>query len=126
MQKLARPATGKRILIVEDDAAVRVVMQHVLFTAGYVVDAVATMAAALFKLDNYSYHLILTDDRLPDGRGVHIADIARGRNMDAVVVTGFMLHSRKADLERHEHLMKPVRADELVEAVDRHMANIPC
>jgi CheY-like chemotaxis protein len=124
VKKVTRPLNGKRILIVEDDTHARAVMQHVLLSAGYTVDAVGTAAAALDKLDGHAYHLILTDDRLPDGRGVHVADVAREKGVDAVVVTGYMLHSEKADLERHEHLMKPVRADELVEAVDRHLQKI--
>jgi DNA-binding NtrC family response regulator len=124
VKKVTRPLNGKHILIVEDDTHTRAVMLHVLLSAGYTVDTVGTATAALDKLDRHAYHLILTDDRLPDGRGVHVADVAREKGMDAVVVTGYMLHSARVDLERHEHLMKPVRADELVEAVDRHLEKI--
>jgi DNA-binding NtrC family response regulator len=124
VKKVTRPANGRHILLVEDDAQVRTVMQHVLLSAGYMVDAVATVAAALDQLGQHAYHLVLTDDRLPDGRGVHVADVAREKGMDAVVVTSYMLQSAKADLERYEHLMKPVRADELVEVVDRHLQKI--
>ena len=122
VQKVIRPETGKRILVVEDDEPVRVLVHHVLLSAGYVVDSVGTMASALARLDAHAYHLVLTDDRLPDGRGVNIARIAKARGMDAVVLTGYMLQSTAADLDAHEHLMKPVRPGELVAAVDRHLA----
>jgi CheY-like chemotaxis protein len=122
VRKVIRPTTGKRILVVEDEESVRVLLHHVLLSAGFDVDSVSTMAGALARLDAHAYHLVLTDDRLPDGRGVEIAAIAKKKGMDAVVLTGYMLQSASADLDAHEHLMKPIRPDELVQAVDRHMA----
>lgn len=122
MRRVIRRETEKRILVVEDDEPVRTLLHHVLLSAGYAVDSVSTMASALARLDARAYHLVLTDDRLPDGRGVRIAEIAKARGMDAVVLTGYMLQSAPGDLDAHEHLMKPVRPDELVAAVDRHMA----
>ena len=89
---------------------------------GFVVDSVATMREAFAQLDERTYHLVLTDDRLPDGRGVRIAEHAKALGVDAVVITGYMLQSAAADLDAHEHLMKPIRPDELIEVVDRHMA----
>jgi CheY-like chemotaxis protein len=122
VQKMMRPASGKRILLVEDEEQVRVLMQHVLLSAGYTVDSVASVAAAIEKIESRRYHLIMTDDRLPDGRGVAVADIARERGMDAVVITGYMLQAAKADLDRHDYLMKPLRPDELVAAADARLA----
>jgi CheY-like chemotaxis protein len=98
-----------------------VLMQHVLLAAGYVVDVAATAKAALSLLDSRRYHLVLTDDRLPDGRGVHIAEVARERETRAVVITGYALRSSKGDLERYDHLLKPVRPAELVEAVEQRL-----
>jgi DNA-binding NtrC family response regulator len=120
--KVIRTRSGKRILVVEDDEQVRVLVHHVLLSAGFEVDSVSTMASALVHLESHAYHLVLTDDRLPDGRGVRLAAIAKEKGMDAVVLTGYMLQSTSADLDAHEHLMKPVRPDELVQAIERHMA----
>jgi DNA-binding NtrC family response regulator len=121
VSKVIRPGIGKRILVVEDEEPVRLLLHHVLLSAGFIVDSVGTMAGALTHLDARTYHLVLTDDRLPDGRGVRIAEIAKRRGVDAVVVTGYMLQSAAADLDAHEHLMKPVRPDELVAVVDRYV-----
>jgi DNA-binding NtrC family response regulator len=126
VQKVMRPATGKRILLVEDEEQVRVLMQHVLLSAGYTVDSVSSVAAAIEKIESHWYHLVMTDDRLPDGRGIAIADIARERGMDAVVVTGYMLQAAKADLDRHDYLMKPLRPEELVAAADERLARSEC
>jgi CheY-like chemotaxis protein len=125
VRKVIRSASGKRILVVEDDQPVRVLLHHVLLSAGFTVDSVDTMANALSYLQSRDYHLVLTDDRLPDGRGVRIAAIAKAKGVDAVVLTGYMLQSTAADLDAHEHLMKPIRPDELIDVVDRHLAGSP-
>jgi DNA-binding response OmpR family regulator len=64
---------------------------------------------------------VLPDDRLPDGPGTRIAEVARERDMDAVVSTGDALQSVKQDRERYDYLLKPVRPAELIEAIERHL-----
>jgi DNA-binding NtrC family response regulator len=96
-------------------------LQHVLLAAGYAVDVADSVQAALAHLDAHRYHLVLTDDRLPDGRGTHIAEVARERDMDAVVITGYALQSAQQDRERYDYLLKPVRPAELLEAIARHL-----
>jgi DNA-binding response OmpR family regulator len=110
-----------RVLLVEDEQDVRVLLHNVLLAAGYHVDSVGNKAAALALLDTLRYDLVLTDDRLPDGRGIEIADGAREQGMDALVVTGFGTRITKEEIARHEVLLKPLRPNELVEAVDRHV-----
>lgn len=121
MEKVTRPPGGKRILVLEDDQHVRDLLYHVLLSAGYVVDSVGTVGAAAALLERHHYHLVLADDELPDGRGVDIADKARARGIDAVVVTGYALRMAKEDLSRHDLLIKPVSPAELVGAVERHI-----
>jgi two-component system, OmpR family, alkaline phosphatase synthesis response regulator PhoP len=123
VSKLVRPATGKSILVVEDEEPVRTLLYHVLASAGYAVDTVATAAAALEHMEQRLYHLVLTDDRLPDGRGVAIADRAAARGMKAVIVTGYALNMAKDEVARHEHMLKPVTPRELVSAVERHIGS---
>jgi DNA-binding NtrC family response regulator len=98
-------------------------MQNVLLAAGYHVESVGTMSAGLACVEANRYDLILTDERLPDGRGVQIADRATELGMDAVVITGYGMNARRADADRHEFLLKPMRPEELVEAVDRHVTD---
>ena len=121
VSKLVRPATGKRILVVEDDELIRTLLAHVLASAGYAVDTAATAAAALEHIAAQHYHLVLTDDRLPDGRGVAIADHATAKGMDAVIVTGYASRMVKDDIARHDHILKPVTPNELVRTVERHI-----
>jgi CheY-like chemotaxis protein len=66
----------KRILLVEDEPAVRDVLAHVLWTEGYHVDAAATFPEAITLLDTVVYDLVIADWRLPEGNGLLLADIA--------------------------------------------------
>ena len=108
-----------RILLVEDDRDVRMLLEHVLLDAGYVVDCVSSVAAACLCLAESKYDLVLTDGKLGDGSGITIADDAADRGMKALVVTGYMLQLSKDELDRHEFLMKPVRSGELLAAIER-------
>jgi DNA-binding response OmpR family regulator len=108
-----------RILLVEDDPDVRPILELVLREAGYEVDAVVTVAAAKALLDSQPYDLVVTDGRLPDGHGVQVADKAAAMGIPRFILTGYLFQSSPADLRRHEHLMKPVRPSELVDAVHR-------
>ena len=108
-----------RILLVEDDPDVRVLMEHVLIAERYQVDAVATVASGCMLLGRGRYDLVLTDGRLPDGSGIDVADEAVRRGMHAIVVTAYAFQFPQRDLARYDLLLKPVRPAELLEAVRR-------
>jgi DNA-binding NtrC family response regulator len=112
----------QRILLVEDDPDVRMLLEHVLRDAGYDVDPVETVAAANGWLQRQDYTLVLADGILSDGSGIAVADDARARGIRTLVITGYMLRVGKEQLERHEFLMKPVRPRELLTAVERRIA----
>ena len=59
-----------RILLVEDDANVRVLMEHVLLSERYQVDPAATIEAARVLIGRNRYDLVLADGVLPDGSGI--------------------------------------------------------
>jgi len=50
-----------RVLLVDDDPASRLTLQTVLRAGGYHVDAAASAAEAVTKLDEAEYELVLTD-----------------------------------------------------------------
>ncbi len=50
-----------RVLLVDDDPASRLTLQTVLQAGGYHVDAAASAAEAVAKLDESEYELVLTD-----------------------------------------------------------------
>jgi DNA-binding NtrC family response regulator len=108
-----------RILLVEDDHNVRVLLEHVLIDGGYVVDSTTTVAEAKSLLDSVGYELLLADGRLPDGTGMVLAEYAQASGVKTLIITGYAFQLASQDLGRYEFLMKPVRPAELIEAIDR-------
>jgi DNA-binding response OmpR family regulator len=105
-----------RILLIDDDDQLRLLLDHVLRGAGYTVDAVARAAEARARLAEHTYNLVIADARLPDGNGVEIADEARAMGMTAVILTGY-----ERQVPHHEYLFKPIRPDELERAVEQYV-----
>jgi DNA-binding NtrC family response regulator len=60
------------ILIVDDDAGFRGLMETILRGEGYAVETAASVAEAMACADRRSYHLLLSDLRLPDGTGLDL------------------------------------------------------
>jgi len=108
-----------RILLVEDNSDVRLVVEHVLVDEGYEVDAAENIGQGRALLDSQPYDLLLTDGKLPDGNGVELANAAKDSGIPALVMTGyaFILRAMAPDLSRYRVLLKPVRPAEIVEAV---------
>src|SRR5437016_14649327 len=107
-----------RILLVEDDADVRMVMQHVLIDEGHEVDVCGSVADGLDRLDREAYDLVIADGKLPDGNGMDVADRAREAGARALVVTAYAFTLPIAGRESYEILLKPLRPAELIAAVD--------
>ena len=108
-----------RILLVEDDQNVRVLLEHVLFDAGYEVDSTGTIAEARSLLDSVSYELLLADGRLPDGTGMELAERAEASGAKILIITGYAFQLADDNLARYDFLMKPVRPAELIQAIGR-------
>ncbi|HVH82165.1 MAG TPA: response regulator [Stellaceae bacterium] len=109
-----------RILWVEDEPDIRVLVENVLLAEGHAVDAAATLKEGSELLESADYDLVLVDGRLPDGTGIPLAEEAVAREIPALVMTAyaFILSELAANPGRYHFLLKPVRPDELIEAVD--------
>ena len=111
-----------RILLIEDDANVRMLMEHVLLHEDYDVETADTVESAMALTDSRDFDLVLADGRLPDGTGMMLAEEAGRRGIPSLIVTGYAFDLMKEDLGRFDYLLKPVRPDELLEAVERALA----
>jgi two-component system response regulator AtoC len=60
------------ILIVDDDPGFRSLMETILRGEGYAVDIAGNVAEALSAAGRKSYHLVVSDLKLPDGSGAEI------------------------------------------------------
>jgi DNA-binding NtrC family response regulator len=108
-----------RILLVEDDSDVRLLVEHVLLDADYEVDSAETLEAGLRALDRRVYDLVVADGRLADGTGMELADSARQRDIPTLIMTGyaFVLAASGVDLGQYDVLLKPISPEELLGSV---------
>ncbi|MEW5917569.1 MAG: HD domain-containing phosphohydrolase [Gemmatimonadota bacterium] len=117
----------RRILIVDDEPAMREILSRFLRSRGYVVHAAADGGAALRELRSQQYALLLSDVRLPDAYGVQLIDagLAHDPDLAVILLTGYPDEAVKSAAYEHgamDYLTKPVPLDELEQAIERALA----
>lgn len=109
------------ILVVEDEAEVRAVVERVLSSAGYRVLTAgsADAAIALIAARAEPVDLLLTDVVLPGRDGVQLADeiAARGRRIRTMFMSGHPLGTQGFTHPGRDLLVKPFTPDALLRAV---------
>lgn len=121
----SRPtASPSRVLVVDDDDAVRIFVKRILDEDGYVVDASATGPDALTRIhDGQVYDLVVADVCMPEMSGPQLVARMRQRGSQAKVlyVTGFadqLFDERDEQLWADEAFLdKPCTVQGLREAV---------
>lgn len=113
---------GARILVVEDDFAIREVFQRALENAGFTIVASATAHAAIDILGQRHVDLLIVDLRLPDMSGLAFVRYlnARARTCPFIVVSGELTVGSGVEamkLGAFDVLQKPVALERLVDVV---------
>jgi DNA-binding response OmpR family regulator len=123
-QNKAEPST-KRLLVIEDDYAIGVLLRHILEREGYTVEvstsipaAKETLARALSELD-----LILLDINLPGGTGFEILQIIRETSQIPVLFLSALKQGnnveRALSLGAQDFIVKPFNPKELILRIKR-------
>jgi DNA-binding response OmpR family regulator len=112
----------QRILVVEDDAAIRQLNTEVLTCSGYHVDAAEDGAAAWDALQLNRYDLVVTDNQMPRVTGVELIQKLQDARMDLPVImaTGTLPDEQPArytSLQPVITLLKPYSFHQLLDAV---------
>jgi DNA-binding NtrC family response regulator len=113
----------KHILLVEDEAPLREAIAEQLGDRGYQVAQVDSGEAALARLADFAFDIIITDLRLPgiDGSAVLEAAVERYPDIVAIVVTGFGTVKDAVEAIKRgawDFVSKPFQIDELLHALD--------
>jgi len=111
-----------RVLIVDDESAVLLLLNRILADAGYDTTVAATAAAALqLQAEGPPFDLLLTDVLMPETTGDELVTKMRTTqpNLKALYVTGFAdrLFWEKPVLDHEAFVEKPVSPAGLLEAV---------
>jgi len=80
----------KRILIADDEKAVRMLLADVLKLLNYEIDMVENGAEAISHIDRRSYDLIITDYMMPEMNGLELTRRVKAKypSIPILVVTG--------------------------------------
>lgn len=112
-----------RILLAEDDGAMRTYLERALHNAGFAVDSVDRGTAALPLLEMNHYDLLLSDIVMPEMDGIELAQKCNEVSPDTKVmfITGFAAVTLKASREQPQAkvLSKPFHLKDLVLEVER-------
>ena len=114
---------NKRILLAEDDEAMRTYLERALHQAGYAVDAVDRGTEAIPLLEDTHYDLLLSDIVMPEMDGIELAQRCNEISPATKVmfITGFAAVTLKASREQPHAkvLSKPFHLRDLVLEVER-------
>src|SRR3954454_13776500 len=117
------PDSLKHLLLVEDEAPLRQAIAEQLGDHGYQVQQAESGEAALARLAEFAFDIIVTDLRLPgiDGSAVIEAGVARYPHIIAIVVTGFGTVKDAVEAIKRgawDFVSKPFQIDELLHVLD--------
>ena len=126
---MSLPGTGKRVLAVDDEPAVTLLITRVLQRAGYDVRTASSGEDALAAIQEQAPDLLIVDKNLPRMHGMELVKAARIRlpNLPVIIITAapepFMPNQERID----GYLAKPFRSldalrDAVAEAFERSRA----
>ena len=110
----------RRILVVDDEACIRLLLSEVLAGSGYQVDVAEDGAAAWEALQAKPYDLLITDHIMPKITGVELVKNLRSARMalPVVMVAGTLPAHELPSLQLAATLIKPFVVAELLDTVE--------
>src|SRR2546428_497994 len=113
----------KHLLFVEDESALREAIAEQLSDRGYQVEQADSGEAALERLADFAFDIIITDLRLPgiDGSSLVQAAVERYPDIIAIVVTGYGTMKDAVEVIKRgawDFVSKPFQIDELLHVLD--------
>ena len=116
--------SGRDVLIVEDEARVRIMLEQALKTMGYTTTLAGSGEAAVRSLAERAFDIVMLDLNLPGMNGMDLLERARRQHPDlaVIILTGFgdLDSARRAiHLDVVDFLTKPCTLGSLEMALDR-------
>src|SRR5579863_4695808 len=112
----------RRVLIVDDEENIRLVLRTLLKKHGYEVEVADSGEAALSSLDSFDPDVILTDVRMPKMGGLDLLGILREKQYPATVIVMSAYGNVDMAIEAikagaYDYVSKPFKPDEIVLAL---------
>lgn len=119
------PNSSKKVLIIEDEGEIALVLEMILVDRHYHLDYVKTLGKAAQYLASNKPDVVILDNKLPDGWGVDYTSEIRKNFPEAriIMISGNGLVRDEALENGADHfLTKPFSLDELYAAIDTERA----
>ena len=114
------------ILVVDDDSAIRKVLQSGLELNGYQCFDAESAGRALAVLDEHPVDVVVADIRMPEMNGIELAQIVKkDHDADVIIMTGYVEDFNYEDIVRQgasDFIQKPVRIAEFIARLKRVLA----
>ncbi|WP_431299911.1 HWE histidine kinase domain-containing protein [Tabrizicola sp. BL-A-41-H6] len=114
------PLAGVRVLVVEDEAVVRLDLVHILLDAGAIITAEAgSLDDGLDKARTHPFDAAVLDRNLGGVSSLPLARLAEEKGAAIVFVSGYRADAHEAlpHVAGHIHLQKPITPNGLVAAI---------
>ena len=125
-----RSLKGARILLVDDEATVRMIIQQFLENAGFTVTVATSGEEALHRLNKKPFDLILLDIVMPDMEGLAVLKTLRQKySMSQLPVIMVTVKEESADvvealsLGANDYIVKPIDFIVLRARIDMHLSH---
>ncbi len=111
-----------RILVADDDAVIREGLRRILTAEGYEVEVVSNGRAALERLEQKHFRLLVTDLKMPGMSGLEVLQAIRSfqPELPVILITGYAAIDNAVEAMKNgatDYLSKPFANDELVSKV---------
>jgi two-component system response regulator AtoC len=109
----------KRILVVDDEEAIRLTLSTLLARHGYHVDTAENANAALAKLDQDDADVVLADVRMPDMDGIELTRMITEKEISTTIIVMSAYGSVENAIEAmkagaYDYITKPFKTDEVI------------
>ena len=116
----------KKILIIDDDYALRTVMLKALRTSKITIKTASTISEGWYLLEKEDFDLVICDVILPDGDGLELVKKLKKKfnHLEFIIISAQnnILTAIKADqLDVFEYIPKPLDLNDLIISVDRSL-----
>jgi CheY-like chemotaxis protein len=116
----------KKILVVDDEEMVRIVLKQILEQGGYACDIAGNGVEALKKLKADNFDLLITDINMPEMDGVEL--LAKTKElfpaMPVIFITAYgkdkvIMQAMRTGLT--DYIEKPFRMDDVIKTLKQHV-----
>lgn len=115
-----------RILVVDDEQSIRELLEISLRTENFAVDVCDSAIAALEKLKQNTYDVVITDISMPEMTGIELLSKIKSFNESIVVIIVTAFGSTESAIEAMklgaaDYLTKPFNVDELFITIEKNL-----